>query len=314
MSCYTSPFQKPAVRTLLGLVLGLLSVAVLAPWLSPYDPNAVVLDERFLPASPEHWLGTDHLGRDVLTRLIYGARISVGALACIVSLIVVIGTVLGCTAALVGGRVQSCIMRLCDVFMTFPTFILALFLIAILGSGLTNVIIAIVLTHWAWYTRMVCAMVLNLKNNEYVLASRVAGSPRWRMLVEHILPTVLVQLAVLASLDIGHMLLHVSALSFIGLGVTPPTPEWGIMLGDARPYIRTQPQLMLYAGSMIFCTVMLFNALGDALRDALDPHISPSPAPNWAPSLAESNLRDTPDPGLPTASTVRETPNLRGEL
>lgn len=271
MSCYTTPLQRPSVRILLGLVLVLVAVAVLAPWVSPHDPNAVELDKRFLPSSPEHWLGTDHLGRDVLTRLMYGARISVGALACILALIVTIGTTLGCIAALVGGRVQSCIMRLCDVFMTFPTFILALFLIAILGTGLTNVIIAIVLTHWAWYTRMVCAMVLSIKNNDYLLASRMAGSSRWGMIKEHILPTVLVQLAVLASLDIGHMLLHVSALSFIGLGVTPPTPEWGIMLGDARPYIRTQPQLMFYAGSMIFCTVMIFNALGDNLRDALDP-------------------------------------------
>ncbi len=186
-----------------------------------------------------------------------------GALICILGLIIAIGTPLGCLAGFAGGRTDNGIMRLCDVFITFPTFILALFLIGMLGTGLTNVILAIVLTHWAWYTRMVRSIVLTLKHREYLL--------RWRIVRDHVLPAVLVQLLVLASLDIGHMLLHVSALSFLGLGVAPPTPEWGVMMSDARQYIRTQPQLIFYPGALIFLTVMLFNMLGDSLRDALDP-------------------------------------------
>lgn len=273
MSCHTSPFSRPKVRLLLALLGVLVLAAACAPWLAPYDPNLAELKERFLPPSAAHWLGTDHLGRDVFSRLLYGARVSVGALSCILALIIAIGTPLGCLAAFAGGRTESAIMRLCDVFMTFPTFILALFLIGMLGTGLNNVILAIVLTHWAWYARMTRSIVLTLKNREYLLAARVAGSSRLGIMRDHVLPAVLVQLVVLASLDIGHMLLHVSALSFIGLGVTPPTPEWGVMLGDARQYIRTQPQLLFYPGAMIFLTVMLFNMLGDSLRDALDPSL-----------------------------------------
>lgn len=268
--------RRRRVRLLLALVVLLVLTAAGAPWIAPYDPNLVMLDDRFLPPGPEHWLGTDHLGRDVLSRLIWGARVSVGALLCILGLIIAIGTPLGCLAAFAGGRTDNGIMRLCDMFMTFPTFILALFLIGVLGTGLTNVILAVVLTHWAWYTRMVRSIVLTLKHREYLLAARVAGTPCWRIVRDHALPTVLAQLLVLASLDIGHMLLHVSALSFLGLGVTPPTPEWGVMMSDARQYIRTQPQLIFYPGAMIFLTVMLFNILGDSLRDALDPTLRES--------------------------------------
>lgn len=268
--------RRRRVRLLLALLVLLLLTAAGAPWIAPYDPNLVMLDDRFLPPGPEHWLGTDHLGRDVLSRLIWGARVSVGALICILGLIIAIGTPLGCLAGFAGGRTDNGIMRLCDVFITFPTFILALFLIGMLGTGLTNVILAIVLTHWAWYTRMVRSIVLTLKHREYLLAARVAGTPRWRIVRDHALPTVLVQLLVLASLDIGHMLLHVSALSFLGLGVAPPTPEWGVMMSDARQYIRTQPQLIFYPGALIFLTVMLFNMLGDSLRDALDPTLRES--------------------------------------
>ncbi len=255
----------------LTLAFLVLAVAVAAPFIAPYDPNNVVLEEKLSPPSSAHWLGTDHLGRDILSRLIYGTRISVGSVAAIIACILVLGFAVGCLAGYGGGVIDAALMRVCDVFLTFPTFILAMFLIGVLGTGLTNVIIAIVLTHWAWYARLIRGFVLSLKNREYILAARVAGTPKTQIVLKHIVPPVFAQLVILATLDIGHMMLHVSGLSFLGLGVTPPTPEWGVMINDARQFIWSNPGLIVYPGLMIFITVMAFNLLGDALRDALDP-------------------------------------------
>ncbi len=162
-------------------------------------------------------------------------------------------------------------MRVCDVFLTFPTFILAMFMVGVLGTGIVNVILAVSLTHWAWYARIIRSLALSLKNREYVLAARVSGSGRMKTAWLHILPPIFAQLVILATLDIGHMMMHVSGLSFLGLGVAPPTPEWGVMISDARQFVWTHPELIMYPGLMIFITVMAFNLLGDAMRDALDP-------------------------------------------
>lgn len=258
-----------AAASLAALVL---CAAAFAPFVAPHDPVAVDLTAKLLPPGANHWLGTDHLGRDVLSRLIWGARASLGSVAGIVCLILVISTIIGCLAGYVGGKVDAALMRLCDVFLTFPTFILAMFLVGILGTGMVNVIIAIAMTHWAWYARIIRSLVLSLRNREYVLAARVAGSSRGRILRRHILPPVAAQLVVLATLDIGHMMLHVAGLSFLGLGVQPPSPEWGVMINDARQYIWDHPRLIILPGLMIFLSVMAFNLLGDALRDRLDPH------------------------------------------
>jgi len=249
----------------------ILLLAVFAPQIAPYDPDYVVLEMKLQKPSMAHLLGTDHLGRDILSRLIFGARISVGCVLAIIACILVLGFLVGSLAGYLGGRVDAFLMRLCDVFLTFPTFILAMFLIGILGTGLTNVVIAIVLTHWAWYARLIRGFVLSLKNREYILAARVAGSSWGKIVLQHIVPPVFAQLVILATLDIGHMMLHVSGLSFLGLGVAPPTPEWGVMINDARQFLWTNPGLIVYPGMMIFITVMSFNLLGDALRDALDP-------------------------------------------
>jgi nickel transport system permease protein len=195
----------------------------------------------------------------------------VGTVSAIIVCILVLGFLVGCFSGYAGGRIDAFLMRLCDVFLTFPTFILAMFLIGILGTGLTNVVIAIVLTHWAWYARLIRGFVLSLKNREYILAARVSGASRVKIVLQHIVPPVFAQLVILATLDIGHMILHVSGLSFLGLGVAPPTPEWGVMINDARQFLWTSPGLIVYPGMMIFITVMSFNLLGDALRDALDP-------------------------------------------
>jgi nickel transport system permease protein len=248
--------------------------AVFAPSLAPHDPTEVVLENRFAPPSTEHPLGCDHLGRDVLSRLVYGTRTSISSVAAIMAIVLLLGFGVGTVSGYAGGLVDSTLMRFCDVFLTFPTFILAMFLIGVLGTGMTNVIIAVALTHWAWYARIIRSMVLSLKNREYVLAARVAGTGRLRTTVRHILPPIVAQLVILCTLDIGHMMLHVSGLSFLGLGVTPPMPEWGVMISDARQFIWSHPMLIMLPGIMIFVTVMAFNLLGDALRDSLDPALS----------------------------------------
>jgi nickel transport system permease protein len=189
----------------------------------------------------------------------------------IVTLVMLMGLAVGCAAGYLGGKIDSLLMRFCEVFLTFPTFILAMFLIGVLGTGLVNVILAIALTHWAWYARIIRSLVLTLKNREYILAARVAGAGRLAVVLRHLAPPVAAQLVILATLDLGHMMLHVSGLSFLGLGVRPPTPEWGVMIQDAQPYIWTHPELILFPGLMIFLMVLAFNVPGDLLRDRLDP-------------------------------------------
>jgi nickel transport system permease protein len=282
--------RRKTALVALAMCLLVTGMAVFAPALSPADPNATDLAIRLENPSLRHPLGTDHLGRDILSRLMYGARVSLGSAAIIVALVLGLSLMVGLLAGYAGGPVDAALMRLCDVFLTFPTFILAMFMVGILGMGLTNVILAIVLTHWAWYARIIRGLTLSLKNREYVLAARAAGTPPVKLAARHILPGVFVQLIVLATLDIGHMMLHVSGLSFLGLGVRPPTPEWGVMINDARQYIATRPLLILYPGLMIFLTVMSFNLLGDALRDALDPALAGQPAESEA-EAAPSSLR-----------------------
>lgn len=257
----------------LPVILVVLSMAVFAPWLAPHNPDDVDLERKLLPPNSENWLGTDHLGRDILSRLVWGARVSMGSVFIIINMVMLFSLVVGCIAGYAGGWIDSLFMRICEVFLTFPTFILAMFLIGVLGNGMVNVILAIVLTHWAWYARIIRSLVLSLKHREYILASRAAGTSRFKIILTHIAPPVLAQLVILATLDIGHMMLHVSGLSFLGLGVQPPTPEWGVMINDARQYIWTQPELIMYPGLMIFLAVLAFNIPGDALRDSLDPAI-----------------------------------------
>jgi len=259
------------VRLAATMIAVLAFLAVAAPFIVPHDPNLVDLAAKLQGPSAEHWLGTDHLGRDMLARLIYGTRVSLGSVAIILVLILALGIGVGGVSGYIGGRVDQLIMRFCDVFLTFPTFVLALFLIGVLGTGMVNVIVAVVLSHWAWYARIVRGLVLSIRERDFVTAAEVAGAGRFRIFVEHIMPGVLAQLVVLATLDIGHMMLHVAGLSFLGLGVAAPTPEWGVMINDARQFVWTQPLLLVWPGMMILVSVMAFNRLGDALRDHLDP-------------------------------------------
>jgi len=276
MSAFAAVPHKP-LRLRWSLAAGALLVsllvllAVFGQWLAPHDPDLIDVGQRLQPASMSHWLGTDHLGRDLLSRLIVGTRLSLGSVLLTLSLVLALGLLVGGVAGFVGGKLDLLLMRLCDMFMTFPTLVLAFFFVTLLGTGLTNVIVAIALSHWAWYARMVRGLVIAQRGREYLLAARLAGASRWSRLRQHVVPNIAGPLLVLATMDIGHMMLHVSGLSFLGLGVTPPTAEWGVMINDAKEFIWTHPQLLLWPGLMIFFSVMAFNLLGDALRDRLDP-------------------------------------------
>lgn len=267
-----------ATRTGLGhfavpvaVALVILLLALLGPLAAPHDPLAVNLTVRFAPSSLVHPLGTDHLGRDILSRLITGAQTTLGAVAAALALVVALGLGVGALSGMIGGRTDAVLMRLCDVFLTVPTFVLALFLIGAFGTGLVNVIAAIALSHWAWYARIVRGLVLELKTRDYVLAARIAGASPAAVFIEHVLAGVLPPLAALATLDVGHMALHVAGLSFLGLGVQPPTAEWGVMINEARTFFWTRPLLVVWPGLAIAVAVLAFNQLGDALRDRLDP-------------------------------------------
>lgn len=267
-------FQHKLNTVALLLVTMIVMVALVGPYWLSADPNNIDLSQRLLPPSYHHWFGTDHLGRDILTRLVVGSRVSLSAVATAIGLILVVGITVGTLAGLIGGKMDALLMRITDVFLTFPTLVLALFMVAVLGTGITNVILAIVLSHWAWYARMVRSVVISMKNRDFILAARMSGNHGISLFKEHLLVPIFSQMGVLATMDIGHMMLHIAGMSFLGLGVKAPTPEWGVMISDARQYIWTEPLLMLWPGLALFVCVVAFNWLGDALRDHLDPFLA----------------------------------------
>jgi peptide/nickel transport system permease protein len=273
------PRRRPAwlrsPLTIAGLVLITIFAlgAVFAPLLAPADPLKQVLSARLKPPSAEHWLGTDQLGRDILSRMIYGARISL-----LIGLVVVVlagglGTFVGLVAGYSGGWLDEVLMRLTDVFFAFPALILAMAISGALGPSLTNAMIAIAAVSWPVYTRLVRAQVLSLRNREYVEAARSLGASTPRIIWQHILPNSLAPLMVQASFDMGGAILAAAGLSFIGFGTQPPTPEWGVMISEGRNYISTHPWLPLFPGLAILFTVAAFNLIGDGLRDAFDPRL-----------------------------------------
>jgi nickel transport system permease protein len=253
------------------IVLLHIMLALFAPVLAPHDPNDVSLARKLMDPDSTYPLGTDHLGRCILSRLIYGAQVSLGAAFFVMTATLGISTGIGAIAGYAGGRTDTVIMRICDIFLAFPNLILALALVGIMGPGLLNVILAMVLSQWAWYARMIRGMVLSIKERNYVLAAQVAGTRRSAIITKHILPNILPQIAVLATLDMGYVILHIAGMSFLGLGIQPPTPEWGAMINDGRQFLRGYPTLMAYPGVMILSVVMAFNLLGDVLRDKVDP-------------------------------------------
>ncbi|ETD24770.1 nickel ABC transporter permease subunit NikC [Helicobacter macacae] len=260
---------KCAFFALAVIVLG----AVFLPFFAPYSPDFMDLDSILSPASSAHILGTDHLGRDIYTRLIFGARLSLGSVAIILALVLALGIGIGSACALYGGRVDSVVMRVCDMFLSMPTAVLSLLFIAALGVGLANVIIAIALTHWAWYARLVHSLCLSLKSKEFVALFAVQGASKWQSYKANMLTPIASQCLVLATMDIGHFMLHIAGLSFLGLGVQAPQAEWGVMLSEGKEYMWSNAELLLYPGLALFVCVAVCNVLGDSLRDYFDVNV-----------------------------------------
>jgi len=266
--------NRLAVVGLVVLVLVILS-AVLAPWLSPHDPNFQVLRDRLAPPSAEYWLGTDHLGRDIFSRLLHAGRISlfVGFAAMLGA--VLIGTAIGAVAGYYGGRIDAVLMRLVDVVISFPSIFLLIALIAVLEPSIDKLILAFALLSWTGTARLVRGEFLTLKQREFVLAARTIGMSTPRIIFGEILPNAMGPIIVAATLSVGNFILAESALSFLGLGVQPPTASWGNMLTNAQGVgiFRTAWWYPTFPGLMILLTVLSFNFVGDGLRDALDPKV-----------------------------------------
>jgi peptide/nickel transport system permease protein len=250
-----------------------LLAALAAPWIAPGDPNRVDLARRFAAPSAAHPLGTDNLGRDVLSRLLHGSRLSLGIAMTATVGSSVIGLMLGVLAGIRGGRVDALIMRTVDVLQALPGSLLALAVVGVLGQGLANLVVAMVLVWWAGYARVVRGMTLSVRERPFVEAARAVGVPESRLLVRHILPNLIGPTIVLSTLDMGRTLLAVTGFSFLGLGARPPTPEWGAMLAEAKGYLDRAPLLLIYPGLAITLMVLASNLVGDGLRDALDPRL-----------------------------------------
>ena len=254
---------------ILGLVV--IGIAIFAPQLSPYDPQNAVMTESLLEPSSAHPFGSDKLGRDLLSRVIFGTRTSLIMTLCLVAVIFVIGTFLGVIAGYFGGVVDAVIMRIADMMISFPGLVLAIAIAGMLGPNLVNAVISIAAVSWTKYARLARSMVLKVKKSLYIEAAIVNGTKTWKILLVHILPNMVTQMVVTAAADIGTMMLELASLSFLGFGATAPTPEWGLMLNEGRTYMAKAPWLMIYPGIAIVICVVVFNMLGDSIRDVLDP-------------------------------------------
>ena len=255
------------------IVLLLILMAVLAPWLAPYDPYAINVKDRLQPPNWTHPFGTDDLGRDLFSRIIYGARTTIQTGVVVVFIAASLGSLIGLISGYYGGTVDLIIMRVIDIMLAFPYILLALAIVATLGPSLQNALIAIGLAYVPGWARFVRGNVLTISKQEYVTAALATGTRARRVIRRHILPNVLSSIIVLASLDFPAAVLSTAALSYVGLGAQPPTAEWGALLTGARSYMRTAPWLVNFPGLAIFITMLGFNLLGNALRDTLDPKL-----------------------------------------
>ncbi|RME82891.1 MAG: ABC transporter permease [Caldilineae bacterium] len=255
-----------------AIILIWLLIAILAPYITPYDHLAQDLSHRLEPPNRVHWFGSDELGRDIFSRVLYGARISMPLGILVVALSSVIGILVGGISGYVGGTFDEVVMRIADVFLAFPSLVLAMAITAALGPGLNNAMLAIVVVLWPTYARVIRGQVLAVKERDYIEAARAVGAPSHRILLRHVFPNSYTPVFVKASLDIGAAILIAAGLSFIGLGAPPPTPEWGTMVSMGRQKFA-QWWIATFPGLAMLTVVMGFNFLGDGLRDLLDPYI-----------------------------------------
>ncbi len=264
-------FKSKKSKIGLALLIILAATAVLAPCIAPWDPYEQHIDRRLEMPGSDFPLGTDYLGRCVLSRIIYGSRISLETAVFIVGIQVLFGLAAGAIAGYFGGIVDRVMMRLVDIFMAIPSLALALVMVGILGPGPLGIIAAMCITGWTEYARIVRGDILGLKEKEFVLSARAFGFSDIYILVRHIIPNILAPVIVLATLSTGFVILLVAAFSFIGLGSQPPLADWGVMLSEGRSYMRLAPHLTIFPGLVVMATTLGFNLLGDALRDAMDP-------------------------------------------
>ena len=253
------------------LVVLIIGAAVVAPWLVPFDPASQQLALRLEGPSARHWFGLDELGRDIFSRVLLGARVSLLVGVVVVGVSALTGMAVGSVAGYFGGRIDQAISRLMDVLLAFPGLLLAIALVAVLGPSLGNVVLALTIIGWVGYARLVRGQVLRAREFEYVVAARALGASTWRTLTRHVLPTALPAVTVQATLGMATAILSEASLSFLGLGVQPPTPSWGTMINGGRSHLLDAPHLTIFPGVFLALVVLGFNFLGDGLRDRLDP-------------------------------------------
>jgi peptide/nickel transport system permease protein len=253
------------------VVILIVGSAIFAPWVVPFDASSQELALRLEGPGGDHWFGLDELGRDILSRVLLGARVSLLVGFIVVGVSAVIGTAMGSIAGYYGGRIDQVISRFMDVLLAFPGLLLAIALVAVLGPSLANVVLALTVIGWVGYARLVRGQVLRAREFEYVVAARALGAGTWRTLTKHVLPTALPAVTVQATLGMAGAILSEAALSFLGLGVQPPTPSWGTMINGGRSHLLDAPHLTVFPGVFLALVVLGFNFLGDGLRDRLDP-------------------------------------------
>ena len=253
------------------VIAAVVIVAIGAPVLAPHDPAEIDVINKFAAMSAAYPLGTDQLGRCMLSRMMYGARTTIFVSLYTMAITIFIGSVLGIISGFFRGWVDEVIMRICDIMLSFPSEVMILSIIGVLGIGMKNLVIATIIAKWAWYTRMIRSIVIQYNDKNYIRFSKVAGCSTWHIITKHILPATLGEIAVLATLDIGGIILNISAMSFLGLGVQPPTAEWGMMLNEAKTVLMLHPSQMMIPGVAILIVVAVFNFFGDCLQDAFNP-------------------------------------------
>ncbi|MEE9139473.1 MAG: ABC transporter permease [Alphaproteobacteria bacterium] len=263
----------------LAIVVALVLVAALAPVLAPYSPTAQDLGQRLLPPGPAHWLGTDELGRDILSRIVHGSRITLYIVSLVAVIVAPLGLLVGTVAGYYGGWIDAALMRVTDVFLAFPKLILALALVAALGPGLENVIVAIAVTAWPPYARVARAETITVRGADFIAAARMLGASRMRVVATHIAPLCASSVVVRLTLDMAGIILTAAGLGFLGLGAQPPLAEWGAMVAAGRQFLVDQWWVATVPGIAIFAVSLGFNLVGDGLRDALDPKADRGTAP-----------------------------------
>lgn len=264
--------KNPLALIGLIIVVALLLVAAFAPLIAPYDPLAQNLSQRLLPPSSKHWFGTDALGRDIFSRIVHGARITLAIVVLVVISVGPVGLLIGTVAGYFGGWVDTVLMRVTDVFLAFPRLVLALAFVAVLGPGIENAVIAIACTAWPPYARVARAETLVIRNADYIAAVRLQGAGHGRIILKHVVPMCLSSVIVRTTLDMAGIILTAAGLGFLGLGAQPPLPEWGAMIATGREFIFDQWWVAAFPGVAICLVALGFNLLGDGLRDVLDAH------------------------------------------